>query len=90
MQKRNFCTVLELLVVNGEPVLDPKPRIILQIRLSQYTGPRPEMGIADFALSKEHVAFFEFLDRFGNGTVAKLEVRDGKPVWMEVEETGSG
>ena len=86
MQERNFCTVLELLVVNGEPILSPPPRVILQIKFSRQNDPRPEMALEDFALTKEQAGFFEYLNRFGNGRIARLVIKDGQPFLMDVEE----
>ncbi len=71
---------------NGEPMSRPAPRVHKTIRLRSkgpVTAPRPEHN---FALSNEHVTFFSFLREQQNGHILRIEICDGLPAEMSVEE----
>jgi len=86
IQERNFCVILGLVVRHGGPVLDPMPKVIRLVKFPGPSGPRPEVASEDFALKKEMLEFFQYLDRLKDGRIARLEIRDGLPFRMEVEE----
>ena len=50
MQRLNFGRIEGLVLRNGEPVFQPAPRIIQDIKIGGENGPRPELTIEDFAL----------------------------------------
>jgi hypothetical protein len=86
MQHINFGTIENLAIRNGEPVLDPLPRVIRDVKFRGQNGPRHETDLKDFALKGEVRALFEHLDRLGNGTIERLEVQHGLPFRMQLEE----
>ena len=86
MQETNFGCILGLVVRSGEPVLDPPPRIVREIKFGGENGPRPEAGRADFALKAEVRDLFAQLEVLGDAVVSSLEIKHGLPFKMTVEE----
>ena len=43
MQSINFGRIEDLIVVGGDPVLDPLPRMVQEIKFGGENGPRPEL-----------------------------------------------
>jgi len=85
MQTVNFGRIEGVVVLNGEPALDPQPRIVHVIKFGGENGCRPEMVMKDFALRKEVVHLFERLSGLDDGSVVDIEVKHGLPFKMEVE-----
>jgi len=86
MQQVNFGRIEGLTVRDGEPVLDPPPRVIREIKFGAENGPRPELGSDDFLLKAQVVELFAELDRLRNGTIDTIEVKHGLPFRMIVTE----
>ena len=87
MQRINFGRFEDLRVLDGDPVLDPPPRVVREIKFPGDNGPRPEVGAGDFVLKSQVVELFKELDLLGDGTIAVLEIKHGLPFHMMVEET---
>ena len=88
MQDLHFGRIEGLVVREGEPVLDPPPRMMREIKFGGEEGlRRREPRSDDFALKAQVVEFFEFLDHLGSGTVERLEVKHGLPFRVNVEDT---
>lgn len=88
-QQVNFGRVEQLPVVNGEPQLDPPPRVVREIKFGGENGPRPELGASDFVLKSQVVELFRFFDQLGNGTIDAIEVKHGLPFRMIVTEVAA-
>lgn len=86
MQNLNFGRIYGLAVENRDPVLDPPPRVVREIKIGGDNSPRPELETDDFTLTAKIVDFFSHLDRLDNGTVEFIEVKHGLPFHMRVEE----
>ena len=86
MQRLGFGTIEGLVIRNGEPVLNPAPRFIRDVKFCAENGPRPEAGLENFALKGYVQQFLAHLDAIGNGTIRRLEVKHGLPFRMQVEE----
>ena len=86
MQTVNFGRIEELPIRNGQPVLDPRPRVIYEIKLGGENGPRPELGTADFFLKQQVIELFAFFDEMQNGIIDVLEVKHGLPFRVIVTE----
>lgn len=86
MQGVNFGLIEDLLIQDGEPVFDPAPHIIRDVKFCRENGPRPESNIDDFSLKAEVRDLFAHFDALGNGTIRCLEVKHGLPFRMLVEE----
>lgn len=84
MQNVNFGRIENLPVRGGQPVLDPPPRIVREIKIGGDNGPRAELGANNFVLKAQVVEFFEHLDRLGDGTVVMLEIKHGLPFRLMV------
>jgi len=86
MQGLNFGHIEGLHIRDGEPVLDPLPRIIREVKFGGENGPHPKASVEDFLLKSQVCEFFAQLDEMGDGTVISLEVKHGLPFKMTVEE----
>ncbi len=86
MQRINFGRVEGLAVKDGNPVLNPPPRVVRQVRFCRQNGPRPETAKADFALKAEVHDLFAHMEAMGDGVIECLEVQHGLPFRMTVEE----
>ena len=85
MQALGYGQIKQLVVIKGEPVQAPAPKISQRCRL---TGPRRRPCAApseDCILKEQVVNLFAELDQMANGVVALLEVRDGLPCDMTLE-----
>jgi len=86
MQGLNYGRIEMLLIRGGEPVLDPLPRVVREIRFGKENGARPEAVKADFALKSEVVEFFGLLDSVGDGVIERIDVHEGLPKGMAIRE----
>jgi hypothetical protein len=89
MQRLDFGTIEGLIVHGGQPVLEPRPRVIRDLKFGTRTGARPEAGLVDFALKSSVTDLITALHSLGNVRVSRLEVRHGLPFRMQVEEGGT-
>jgi len=87
MQEINFGRIEGLVVKGGEPVFDPSPRVVREIKFGGENGPRRELGSDEYILKSQVVEFFAHLSRLDNGTVETIQVKHGLPFLMSVEET---
>ncbi|MCC6363060.1 MAG: hypothetical protein IT165_06015 [Bryobacterales bacterium] len=88
MQRLNFGRIEDLEIRKGEPLFNPAPRIVQDIKLGAENGPRPELSTADFVLKSQVVEFFEHLTRIGDASVETIEVKHGLPFKLVVEMAG--
>ncbi len=86
MQGINFGRIEGLTVRNGEPVMDPPPLIVREIKFCGDNGPRPESIKADFALKAQVRDLFAQLEAMGDGIIHSIEIQRGLPFRMTVEE----
>lgn len=84
LQEINFGRLEGLAVRGGEPVLDPKPRVVLEYKFASENGPRPEAGRSEVALKTQHLALLALLDRVGDGVIPVLTCKHGLPFAAEV------
>lgn len=78
-QDMNFGQILDLQVANAEPIWNPGPTILSEVRLDIEETPRPEAELPDFRLSSEVQRLMRQLDQLKDGRVEKIEVRAGVP-----------
>ncbi len=86
MQKISYGRVKHLVIVKGQPLTDPPPRMYRDYRLTGGNSRRREEQIPDFILKDQVIQLFGEFDRIGNGVISRLEVRDGLPYGMTLEE----
>jgi len=89
MQQLNFGRIERLVVRDGEPVFDPPPRVVREVKFCAENGPRPEGGRHDFALKAQVRELFAHLEALGSGVICRLEVKHGLPFRMTVVEEDS-
>lgn len=89
LQHVNFGRIEDLNVFEGEPVFDPPPRVMREIKFGGDNGPRAEAAAIDFALKSQVVELLQCLDRIGDGTIDVLEVKHGLPFRMTVAEAAA-
>lgn len=86
MQRMNYGRIEGLVVREGQPVVDPPPRIVCEIKFGAKGSPEPRQRGGEFTLKAQVQQLFAYFARMGNGTVEKIEVQDGLPFRMNVEE----
>ncbi len=84
----NFGWIEQLHVRDGQPTMDPPPRIIRKCKFGGQNEPRPEAEMPEFTLKKEHREFLRELSKVRSGVVRCIDVCHGLPCGMEVEEPG--
>jgi hypothetical protein len=53
--------------------------VLVDVKLDQDEGPRPELELSDFELCHEVRRLMRRIDGIKNGKVARLEIRGGVP-----------
>jgi len=89
MQNINFGRIEGLAVLDGDPVLDPPPRVIREVKFGGENGPRPELDAGNFLLKTQVVELFQHFDQLGDGTIEVLEIKHGLPFRMLVAEAAA-
>ncbi len=84
MQDLNFGRIEGVAVRDGEPVWDPAPRTLRDIRLRKSRGPHRMRGAPEFTLRAEVVELLEFFDRERSLLIETLDVQHGLPHRMVV------
>lgn len=88
-QRVNFGRFERLAIHAGEPVLNPAPIIVRDIKFAGENGPRPELQVDDFILKAQVVELFGFFDRLQDGVIDSLEVKHGLPFRMLFREAAT-
>ena len=86
MQRYPFCRIQNLEIRGGEPRFDSPPRVIQQVKIGTDNGPAPQLGNPDCELKRCILELFDYLERIDHGTVERMEVRFGLPVWLRIEQ----
>ena len=86
MQRINFGRIFDLTVRDGQPVMDPPPRVVREIKFGSDNGPRPEAAKVDFTLKAQVRDLFAQLEALGDGVIPCIEIQRGLPFRMTVEE----
>ena len=85
-----MCSSDHLEVRHSEPVFDPWPVTLRDVKLDSDEGPRPELSLDDFVVSDEIVRLLKRLDEMRCGTLRRIEVHAGLPRRMLVESQVGG
>lgn len=78
-QTINFGSIRGLEIRGGEPVFDPPPTLLVDVKLDSNDPPRPETDLADFDLTQAVIRLMDRLDHLTTTTIELLEVRAGIP-----------
>ena len=79
MQEIGYGRIKRLVIVNGQPQINPPPQEYRDERLAEQNNHRGEIYLDDFVLAEQITTLFEECDRIDNGVILSLEVRDGLP-----------
>lgn len=85
MSCNNFGRIKGLLIRDGQPVIDPPPRVIQKIKLGGENGTRAERGLEDFPIKKNVLELFDHLSHVRTGVIHDLEFRHGLPFAVDIE-----
>jgi hypothetical protein len=89
LQSIGFGRIEALRIVDREPVLSPPPRILRSIKLGGDARPGHEPTSENYVLKKPLRDLFDELDRLGTGLIVRLDLKDGLPCSLVIEE-GTG
>ena len=91
-QAINHGSIEDLEVRHSEPVFDPWPVTLRDVKLDSDEGPRPELALADFIVSDEVYRLMRLLDDMKCGTIRRVEVHAGVPrrIVLESQVTANG
>lgn len=78
-QDINFGQIKDLHVRNFDPVWDPAPTVLSEIKLDTEEAPRSESELPDFKLSSQIQRLMRRLDQLRDGRIERIEVREGIP-----------
>jgi hypothetical protein len=89
-QAINHGSIEDLEVRRSEPVFNPAPTTLKDVKLDSDEGPRPELDLGDFMLSDQVCRLLRILDKLDSGSIRHIEVRAGIPqrVLVEFQEFG--
>lgn len=83
----NFGQITGLSVVNGEPRVTAETRKSTFVKLDRPAqNSVDEASGYDYTLCTSQEQFVRRLKAIGNGRISTLEIRDGRPVCMNIEE----
>ncbi len=85
MQDIYFGRIERLVVRGGEPVFDPSPRVVREIKIGGDNALDSERCGTDFLLKSQVRQFFLELLRVGDGVIERIEVKHGLPFRVIVE-----
>jgi hypothetical protein len=78
-QSVNHGSIEDLRVEQSEPVFNPAPVVLKDVKLDSEEGPRPELALADFVVSNEVLRLKMLFDEMRCGVIRHIEVRGGIP-----------
>jgi hypothetical protein len=91
-QAINHGSIESLEVRHSEPVFDPWPVTLRDVKLGSDEEPRPELALRDFVVTDEIVRLISLLDETKCGTIRRVEVHAGVPrrIVLESQVTANG
>jgi hypothetical protein len=84
-QVTNYGRIERLQVRDSEPVRDPPPLVVRDLKLDADQELRPELNLTDFVLKAEVCRLMDHLDELRNGVIERLEVQAGTPRRLMVQ-----
>lgn len=85
MQRIAYGRIEDLPVQEGQPVMQPLPYVVREVKFG-LAASHNEHDRDRFQLRTQVVQCFEQLEKLGSGTVRSLEIQDGIPFRMTLEE----
>ena len=90
LQSMNFGSVGSLEVRSGEPVFNPPPTVLVEVKLDSEPELRPELDLVDFELRSEVTRLFAQLELLYDGSIDRIDIRHGIPWRMVIERPSKG
>lgn len=81
-----FGQILDLRIRGGQPTFDPPPRVIRTVKFGSDAGSGLVLSPTDHVLKRQVVELLQELDRLQDGTIACLEVQNGLPFRIVLEQ----
>ncbi len=78
-QQTNYGFIRDLELRERQPIFDPPPVVLMDIKLDGIDQPRLETALADYQLPSEVLRLMDRLDELITIKVESLEVRSGIP-----------
>ena len=90
-QEMNYGSIENLEIRDCEPMFNPPPTVVWDVKLDSEESARPETALPDFIVSKEILRLIRHLDEIKLGKFRRVEVRAGIPrrILMESRRSGS-
>lgn len=85
MRELHFGSIEGLEIRGGEPVFDPAPRVVREIKFGGENEPRTDAATRQLAAKAQVTELLDSLTAIGNGTIGHLEVKHGIPFRMRLE-----
>jgi hypothetical protein len=90
IERYSFARIENIEVRGGEPVFNPAPRVIQEVKFGVEEEPHPDAANDNLPLRAPIVTLFEHLERLGNGRVAELQIRHHLPFKLLLERPSGG
>lgn len=87
MQDLYFGRIIELRVMSGQPMFDPPPKVVREIKFGGDNGQRLQSKTRDFTLKSQIIEMLDSIGQLGDGTLVTIEVKHGLPFSMNYEDT---
>ena len=84
-QSVDYGQIIGLQIRDREPVFNPPPTVLLDVKLDADSGPRREAALDDFVLREEVHRLLKRIDGLENGRLDRIEVRAGIPRRVLIE-----
>jgi len=82
----NFGYLTDISVVNGELHATERTRKCTLVKLDRAPSQIPAAAPYDYTLCAAQEQFIRTLQHMGNGCLKSIEIRDGRPVSVNIEE----
>ena len=86
MRRINYGRIEALHIRAGAPVFDPPPRVVRKVKIGGENSPRREPSPNE-PLKKDLIEMFDHMALVGDGVVRSIEVKNGMPFSLDIEET---
>ena len=87
IRRLHYGQILQLQILKGEPVFDPAPQVVRDIKLASDPSPRPEPRAATTELTQQFWDLFAFFDQLRDGVIDRIEIKAGQPFRVLLTET---
>ena len=84
MHQTHFGTMHNLIVRDGEPIIDPPPKIKQAFKLGSRRH-APKIVSRAFTLKEQHIELFDLMESKQNGVITTLMIQEGLPFLVEWE-----